>query len=128
MNRTGRSGLITRPLPPAKTVFNESAAKPKDRGTYNSLISAGCIISGGEIFRSILSPGVRIHSYAEVTDSILMDGVEIGRDARIRRAIIDKGVRVPEGYQIGIHPEEDAKKFTVSPSGVVVIPKGTILV
>jgi glucose-1-phosphate adenylyltransferase len=56
-----------------------------------------------------------------------MDDVEVGRQARIRCAIIDKGVRVPEGYRIGFHPEEDAKKFTLSPSGVVVIPRGTIL-
>jgi glucose-1-phosphate adenylyltransferase len=56
-----------------------------------------------------------------------MDDVDVGRHARVRCAIIDKGVKVPEGYQIGFHPEEDAKKYTLSPSGVVVIPKGTIL-
>jgi glucose-1-phosphate adenylyltransferase len=57
-----------------------------------------------------------------------MEGVEIGRRARVKRAIIDKGVRVPEGHQIGFHLGEDAKKFTVTESGLVVIPKGTILV
>ncbi len=115
------------PTPPAKTVFYESQPRRRVGCTYNSLISAGCIVSGGEVFRSILSPGVHIHSYAEVSDSILMDGVDIGRHARIRRAIIDKGVRIPEKYQVGMNPEEDAAKFTVSSSGIVVIPKGTIL-
>jgi glucose-1-phosphate adenylyltransferase len=95
---------------------------------YDSIVSSGCIISGGKVYRSILSPSVRIHSYSEVRDSILMEGVEIARRARVKRAIIDKGVRIPEGHQIGFHLEEDAKKFTVTESGLVVIPKGTILV
>jgi glucose-1-phosphate adenylyltransferase len=114
------------PLPPAKTVFEDYGAG-RVGTACNSIVSSGCIVSGGKIFRSILSPSVRIHSYSEVQDSILMDGVEIGRGARVRRAIIDKRIRVPEGYQIGFHLKEDAKKFTVSESGLVVIPKGSIL-
>jgi glucose-1-phosphate adenylyltransferase len=73
--------------------------------------------------RSVLSPRVRVHSFAEVEDSILFEGVDIGRSAKIRRAIIDKDVHVPEGMTIGIHLEEDAKRFTVTDSGIVVIPK-----
>jgi glucose-1-phosphate adenylyltransferase len=115
------------PTPPAKTVFNESQPDRRVGAAYNSLISAGSIVSGGEIFRSILSPGVRVHSYSRIDESILMDDVNVGRHARIRRAIVDKSVKIPEGYRIGFDPEEDAKKFTLSPSGVVVIPKGTIL-
>ena len=115
------------PTPPAKTVFNFLTPDRRIGAAYDSLISAGCIISGGEVFRSILAPGVRIHSYSQISESILMDDVDVGRHARVRCAIIDKGVKVPEGYQIGFHPEEDAKKYTLSPSGVVVIPKGTIL-
>ena len=115
------------PLPPAKTVFEEYGTGRVGMA-YDSIVSSGCIISGGRVYRSILSPSVRIHSYSEVRDSILMEGVEIGRRARVKRAIIDKGVRVPEGHQIGFHPGEDAKKFTVTESGLVVIPKGTILV
>ncbi|MBI4496187.1 MAG: glucose-1-phosphate adenylyltransferase [Deltaproteobacteria bacterium] len=114
------------PTPPAKTVFFE-----KERGrvgcAFNSLISGACIISGGTVLHSILSPRVRIHSYAEVRDSILMDGVDVGRHARLNRTIIDKWIQIPEGYQIGANLEEDAKKFTVTDSGIVVIPKGTIL-
>jgi glucose-1-phosphate adenylyltransferase len=115
------------PTPPAKTVFNDSQPTRRIGATYDSLVSAGCIISGGEVFRSILSPGVHIHSYSQVSESILMDDVDVGRHARVRSAIVDKGVRIPPGYRIGFDPEEDAKKYTLSPSGVVVIPKGTIL-
>jgi len=115
------------PLPPAKTVFEEYGTGRVGMA-YDSIVSSGCIISGGRVYRSILSPTVRVHSYSEVRDSILMEGVEIGRRARVKRAIIDKGVRVPEGHQIGFHLGEDAKKFTVTESGLVVIPKGTILV
>jgi glucose-1-phosphate adenylyltransferase len=79
------------------------------------------------VYRSILSPNVRIHSYAEVRDSILMEGVEVGRGARINRAIIDKRIRIPAGYQIGFNREEDSQKFNVTQSGIVVLSKGTML-
>ena len=116
-----------RPTAPAKTVFFEEHEGGRVGGAYNSLISGGCIISGGQVHRSILSPDVRIHSYAMVQDSILMDGVDVGRHARVKRAIVDKGIRVPPGYRIGYDLEEDAQKFIVTESGVVVIPKDTIL-
>jgi glucose-1-phosphate adenylyltransferase len=115
------------PIPPAKTVFEEPDGQ-RVGATYNSIISGGCIVSGGQVHQSILSPWVRINSFSEVRGSILMNGVEVGRHARIRRAIIDKEVRIPEGYQIGFDLKEDAKQFTVTESGIVVIPKGTILV
>ena len=115
------------PVPPAKTVFFEEHEGGRIGVAYNSILSSGCIISGGMAFRSILSPNVRIHSYAEVRDSILMEGVDVGRKARLNRVIVDKRVRIPQGYQIGYNLKEDAKKFTVTPSGIVVISKGTIL-
>jgi glucose-1-phosphate adenylyltransferase len=114
------------PLPPAKTVFEEHDSN-RVGVSFSSIVSSGCIISGGRVYRSILSPNVRIHSYSEVQDSILMEGVDVGRGARVRRAIIDKRIRVPAGFQIGFNLEEDARKFTVTQSGVVVISKGTIL-
>jgi glucose-1-phosphate adenylyltransferase len=89
----------------------------------NSIISNGCILSGGTVKRSILSPKVRIHSYAEVEDSILLEGVDVGRYAKIRRAIIDKEVQIPQGIKIGYDLNEDAKRFTVTESGIVVVPK-----
>ncbi len=113
--------------PPAKTVFAGGDTGDRIGLVLDSLISNGCIVSGGKVVRSILSPGVRVNSYALVEDSILMDGVNIGRYCRIRRAIIDKGVHIPPGTQIGYNLEEDKKKFYVHPSGIVVIPKGTRL-
>ena len=115
------------PVPPAKTVFFEEHEGGRIGVAYNSILPSGCIISGGMAFRSILSPNVRIHSYAEVRDSILMEGVDVGREARLNRVIVDKRVQIPQGYQIGYNLKEDAKKFTVTQSGIVVISKGTIL-
>jgi len=116
----------TRPLAPAKFVF----ATPGKAGeaarmgiATDSLVSEGCIISGGRIDRTVLSPRVRIHSYAHVEESVLLDGVDVGRHARLRRVIIDKGVQVPPGTEIGFDPELDAKRFTVQ-NGIVVVPKG----
>ncbi|MCX5908910.1 MAG: glucose-1-phosphate adenylyltransferase [Deltaproteobacteria bacterium] len=113
-------------VPPAKTVFfDENSGRVG--AAYDSLISSGCIISGGKVVRSILSPQVRVHSFAEVYDSILMDGVDVGRHARLKRVIIDKGVEIPPRVQIGFKLEEDARKYTITETGVVVIPKGAVV-
>jgi glucose-1-phosphate adenylyltransferase len=109
------------PNPPAKTVLLEEGRMGI---ALNSILSNGCIISGGSVKRSILSPRVMIHSYAEVEDSILMEGVDVRRYAKIRRTIIDKDVCIPQGMKIGYDLDEDAKRFTVTGSGIVVIPKG----
>jgi len=107
--------------PPAKTVLEEEGRM----GTaINSILSNGCIISGGSVKRSVLSPRVVVHSYAEVEDSILLEGVDIGRRAKIRRTIIDKDVQIPPEMRIGYDLDEDAKRFTVTGSGIVVVPKG----
>ena len=111
-------------FPPAKTVSHEGERVGR---TLNSLVCDGTIVSGGLVERSILGSNVRVNSYSYVTDSIIMDNVVIGRHARIRRAIIDKNVIVPEGYEIGFDPIEDKKKFTVSETGIVVIPKNAVL-
>ncbi len=109
------------PSPPAKTVWIEEGRVGM---ALNSIISNGCIISGGNVRRSILSPRVTIHSFAEIEDSILLEGGDVGRNAKIKRTIIDKEVEIPAGMEIGYHLEEDAKRFTVTPSGIVVVPKG----
>jgi glucose-1-phosphate adenylyltransferase len=107
--------------PPAKTVWIEEGRV----GTaLNSIISNGCIISGGNVKRSILSPKVTVHSFAEIEDSILLEGVDVGRNAKIKRTIVDKEVQIPPGMEIGYHLDEDAKRFTVTASGIVVVPKG----
>jgi glucose-1-phosphate adenylyltransferase len=113
------------PLPPPKFVFADMNDKQPRAGiALDSLVSQGCIVSGGRVERSILSPNVRINSWADVRESILFSNVSIGRHARVRRAIIDKGVHVPEGMQIGYDLELDRQRgFTVTDSGLVVIAK-----
>ena len=114
------------PSPPAKFVFSDRERNRVGIAT-DSMVSEGCIISGGRVNRSILGPRVRVNSYSSVRESILFDDVDVGRNARIRRAIIDKGVVIPPGTTIGVHPEEDRRRFTVSERGIVVIPKGAVL-
>ncbi|MDP2303711.1 MAG: glucose-1-phosphate adenylyltransferase [Ignavibacteria bacterium] len=111
-------------FPPAKTVSHEGERIGR---TLNSLICDGTIVSGGLVERSIIGANVRVNSYSYITDSIVSNNCNIGRKARIRRAIIDKNVNVPEGYEIGFDTTEDKKKFTVTDSGIVVIPKDCIL-
>jgi glucose-1-phosphate adenylyltransferase len=112
------------PLPPAKFVFDEE----RRRGlAVDSLISAGVIVSGATVRRSILSPGVFVHTGASVEGSVLMDGVDVGRGAVIRNTIIDKNVRVPGGTRIGVDPERDRARFHISRGGVVALRKGQVV-
>jgi glucose-1-phosphate adenylyltransferase len=116
----------TRPLPPAKFVFASPGSGDQEARmgiATDSLVSEGCIISGGRIDRTICSPQVRVHSFAHVEESILMDGVHVGRHARLKRCIVDKDVKIPPGAEIGYDPELDQKRFTVT-DGIVVVPKG----
>jgi glucose-1-phosphate adenylyltransferase len=107
--------------PPAKFVFDENGRRGL---AIHSVISEGCIVSGGAIRNSVLGRSVFVHSYSLVEDSVIMDYVEIGRHAKIRRAIIDKNVYVPEGEEIGYDLARDRERFFVTDSGLVVIPKG----
>jgi glucose-1-phosphate adenylyltransferase len=106
--------------PPAKFVF---AQEGRRMGVaVDSIVSAGCIVSGGRVLHSILSPAVRVNSYCEVEYSILMPGVEIGRYSRIRRAIINTGVKIPESSSIGFDAAEDrAKGHTITECGITVV-------
>lgn len=110
-------------LPPAKFVFNDVANLRVGHAT-DSLISEGCIISGGHVHRSVLSPKVRVNSYSSIENSILFENVQIGRRCKIRNAVIDKNVEVPPDTRIGYDLEQDRQRFIVTPGGVVVIPKG----
>lgn len=111
------------PLPPAKTISD-------GRGVHNSgavmeaILSGGCVISGGEVKRSLLSPNVRIEKSAVVEDSIVLEGARVKENAHIKRTIIDKESEVPAGMYIGYDHRADAKNFTVTESGIVVISKG----
>jgi len=111
--------------PPAKFIWQEG-----DRVgmATNSMVSEGCIVSGGGLSRCILSPKVRINSYAQVSESILMENVEIGRYSQIKKSIIDKNVLIPPNTKIGFDHDEDTKRgFIVSSGGITVVPKGSIL-
>jgi glucose-1-phosphate adenylyltransferase len=111
------------PLPPAKFVF-EAESRGRVGRALDSMVCAGVIVSGGTVRRSVLSPGVRVHSYSEVEESILMHNVDVGRGAIVRRAIIDKNVRIAAGARIGVDAQADRERFAVSDAGIVVIPKG----
>jgi glucose-1-phosphate adenylyltransferase len=106
--------------PPAKFVF---AQEGRRMGVaVDSVVSAGCIVSGGRVMHSVLSPGVRVNSYCEVEYSILMPEAEIGRYSRVRRAIVNTGVKVPESSIIGYDAEADrAKGYHITETGIVVV-------
>lgn len=110
--------------PPAKFVFAQERKGGRLGIALDSIVCDGCIISGGRVQNSVLSPNVRVKSWADVRESVLMENVEIGRHCKIKKAIIDKDVSVPDGTVIGYDIESDRKRFHVSAEGVVVIPKG----
>ncbi len=104
--------------PPAKFVF----ADPDRMGVaLDSIVSGGCVVSGGRVQGSVLGYDVRVNSYCDVQDSIIYNHVNVGRYSRIRKAIIDRHVSLPEHSEIGYNLEEDRKKYFVSDNGVVVV-------
>ncbi len=106
----------TLPLPPAKFVEGGVA--------HESMVSPGCIVAGGRVRGSVLSPGVTVLDGADVDGCVLMNGVTVGKDAVVHRAILDKNVKVPDGARIGVDREADREAYSVSPGGVVVLGKG----
>ena len=105
--------------PPAKFVFADEGRRCGQ--ALDSIISAGCIVSGSRIAGSVLCPNVRVHSFCSIDQSILMPGVRVGRHARIRRAIVDRDVFIPRAARIGYNLEEDRQRHTVTDSGIVVV-------
>ncbi len=110
--------------PPVKTVFKNKSAN-RIGMALDSIVSHGTIISGGVVKNSVLSYNVTVRSWSEVRESVIMSDVEIGRHCRIMKAIIDKKNIIPPNTAIGYDPEEDRKRFTVTPRGIVVVGKGT---
>ncbi|HIJ75255.1 MAG TPA: glucose-1-phosphate adenylyltransferase [Deltaproteobacteria bacterium] len=114
-----------RQYPPAKFVFNHPEnMEPRTGTAVDSLVSPGCIISGGTVRSSVLSWDVTVRSWAQVDESVIMDRVEVGRHCKIKKAIIDKENVIPSYTEIGINPQADRERFTVTPRGIVVVPKG----
>ena len=113
---------LPEPLPPAKFVWEEEGRVGR---ALDSMVCAGVVVSGATVRRSILSPGVRVHSWAEVEGSVLMHDVNVGRHAVVRNAIVDKHAEIAPGASIGVDPERDrARGLKISDGGVVVIGKG----
>jgi glucose-1-phosphate adenylyltransferase len=105
--------------PPVKMVTTQSGAG----ALIESMAAGGCVIRGGAVEHSILSPNVRIHDGAQVKNSVLMEGVVVGENARIQNAIIDKEVIIPPGAEIGYDLDADRRHFVLTASGVVIVPK-----
>ncbi|MDQ6706670.1 MAG: glucose-1-phosphate adenylyltransferase [Acidobacteriota bacterium] len=106
------------PDPPAKFTFDLEGRRGL---AIDSIVSGGCILSGGMVKNSVLARGVKVHTGAMVENSIILDNCDIGRYAQIRRAILDKNVRVPEGDRIGFDPVQDSARHHVTESGIVVV-------
>ena len=105
-------------MPPAKFVFDDD----NRRGyAVDSMVAGGCIVSGAQVQRSLLFSKVIVHSFCTVEDTVIFPDVDIARNCKIRRAVIDRGCRIPEGTRIGYDAEQDAKRFYVSPKGIVLV-------
>jgi glucose-1-phosphate adenylyltransferase len=116
-------------MPPPKFVFSDEGSREHARRgeAHDSMVCQGCIISGGHVRRSILSPNVRVNSFAQVDSSILFEGVDVGRHCRVRRTIIDKDVKIPANTTVGYDLEHDKRRgFVVSDQGIVVIAKAEL--
>ena len=109
-----------RQYPPAKFVFAEAG---RTGTAVDSIVSMGCIVSGGMVRNSVLSPDVRVNSFSEVDSSIVFSHVNIGRHCRIRKAILDRDVQIPEGTVIGYDTEADRQKYFVTESGITVVTR-----
>ncbi|QWW20455.1 glucose-1-phosphate adenylyltransferase [Schaalia sp. 19OD2882] len=113
-------------LPPAKFVYGSEHSRMGH--AVDSFVSPGAIVSGGEVYHSIISPWAYIHSWARVTDSVVMHGTRVGRNATVAKAILDKSVVVEEGASVGVDLEHDlARGYTVTESGITVVPKSAIV-
>ncbi|MEI8325139.1 MAG: glucose-1-phosphate adenylyltransferase [Betaproteobacteria bacterium] len=105
-------------LPPAKFVFDED----RRRGmALDSLVAGGCIVSGAVVRRSVLFTGARIDSFSVIEDSVVLPGVRVGQRCRLRKLVIDEGCQVPDEMVIGFNAEDDARRFHLSPQGVVLV-------
>ena len=110
-------------VPPAKFVHNDEGRRGS---AIDSLVAGGCIVSGSQVSRSLLSTNVRIHSYADVENAVILPNVDIARGARLRNVVIDSRVRIPAGLVVGEDPEQDGARFTRTKTGVCLITQPMI--
>jgi glucose-1-phosphate adenylyltransferase len=110
-------------VPPAKFIHDEDGRRGQ---AISSLVSGGCIVSGAEIRRSLLSTGVHAHSYARIEGGVVLPYVDIGRGARLTNVVIDRGVVIPPGLVVGEDAETDASRFRRTPGGVCLITQPMI--
>ncbi|MBP8287262.1 MAG: glucose-1-phosphate adenylyltransferase [Rhodoferax sp.] len=109
--------------PPAKFVFDDNHRRGK---AVDAMVSGGCIVSGATVRRSMLFSGVRVHSYTLIEESIVLPNVDIGRHCILKKCILDKNCVIPEGTQIGVHREEDKKRFHVTESGITLVTEAML--
>lgn len=105
-------------LPPAKFVFDDDDRRGM---AIDSMVSGGCIISGSTIRHSLLFSNVQVNAGSTVEDSVILPSVTVGEDCVVQKAVIDKGCRIPDGVQIGVDDEADARDYYISPEGVRVV-------
>ncbi len=112
-----------RQLPAAKFVFDDEQRRGM---AVDSVLSAGCVVSGGVVRRSLMFSNVRVNSYTVVEDSVLLSNSDVGRHARLHKTIVDENVQIPEGLVVGEDPEADARRFRRTENGVVLITQEMI--
>lgn len=105
-------------LPPAKFVFDDEGRRGQ---ATDSLVSGGCILSGGAVRRSLLFSNVQVRSFSNVEESVILPNVDIGRNVHLRRVIVEKNCKIPEGLSVGFDSEEDSKRFYVTDNGITLI-------
>ncbi len=109
--------------PPAKFIHDE---KDRRGSAVSSMVSGGCIISGSNVHQSLLFTGVHCRSGSQLKGVVALPNSVINRDARLTRVVLDRGVNIPEGLVAGEDPEEDAKRFRVTPGGTTLITQPMI--
>jgi glucose-1-phosphate adenylyltransferase len=105
-------------LPPAKFVFDDDDRRGQ---ALDSLVSGGCIVSGSTVRRSLLFSQVHVHSHCTIEDSVILGDTDIGAGSQLRNAIVDKHCKLPPDTRIGMDPEEDRRRFHVTPAGVTLV-------
>lgn len=109
--------------PAAKFVFDDDDRRGM---AVDALVSAGCVISGGTVRRSLLFTDTRVNSYSLVEDAVVLPGVDVGRRCVLKKVIVGARCRIPEGLVVGEDPEDDARRFYRTESGITLITEAML--